>query len=73
MIKDAVKKLLLEDMHKNDKNIIKNDKYLSIKRALESKKVNVEIEFIISTNPLSDEFMIKFQIDRTNDSHFVPK
>ena len=28
-IKDTVEKLLLEDMPKNDKNISKNDKYLS--------------------------------------------
>ena len=33
-IKDAVMELLLEDMPKNDKNVSKNDKYLSIKRAL---------------------------------------
>ena len=51
-IKNAVVKLLLEDMAKNDKNIHKNDKYLSIKRALESKEVVVEIEFTISTKPL---------------------
>ena len=62
-IKDAVKKLLLEDMPKNDKIISKNDKYLSIKRALESKEVDIEIEFIISTNPPLNEFMTKFQMD----------
>ena len=42
-IKDAVNKLLLEDMPKNDKNIRKNDKHLSIKRAIQSKEVDVEI------------------------------
>ena len=31
-IKDAAKKLLLEGMPKNDINISKNEKYLSIKR-----------------------------------------
>ena len=62
-IKDAVKKLWLEDMPKNDKNISKNDKYLSIKRALESKEIDVEIELIISTKPLFDEFMTKFQME----------
>ena len=62
-IKDAVKKLWLEDMPKNDKNISKNDKYLSIKRALETKEVDVEIEFIISTKPLFDEFMTQFQME----------
>ena len=46
-IKDAVKKLLLEDMAKNDKNISKNDEYLSVKRVLECEEVDVEIEFIL--------------------------
>ena len=50
-------------MPKNHKNISKNDKYLSIKRALESKEVDVEIEFIISTKPLFDDFMTKFQME----------
>ena len=62
-IKDAVKKSLLIDIPKNNKNISKNDKYLSIKRALESKEEDVEIEFIISTKPLFDEFMTKFQME----------
>ena len=59
-IKGSVKKLLLEDMPKNEKNISKNDKYLSSKRAVESKEIDVEIEFIISTKPMFDEFMTKF-------------
>ena len=62
-IKDAVKKLLLEDMPKSEKNFSKNDKYLSVKRALESKEVDVEIEFIISIKPLFDGFMTKFQME----------
>ena len=62
-IKDAVKKLLLEDMPRNDKKISKNYKYLSIKRALEYKEVDVEIEFIVSRKPLFDEFMTKFQLE----------
>ena len=72
-IKDAVKKFLLEDTAKNDKIISKNDKYLSIKRALESKALDVKIEFIISTIPLFDEFMAQVPNGRTNDSHVVPK
>ena len=47
-----VKKLLLEDMPKNDKNISKNDKYLSIKRVLEYEEVDVEIEFISKSHYL---------------------
>ena len=62
-ITDAVKKLMLQDIPKNDKNISKDDKYLSIKSALESKEVDVEIEFIISTKPLFDEFMTKFKME----------
>ena len=45
------------------KKFSKNDKYLSIKRALESLEVDVEIEFIITTKPLFDEFMTKFQVE----------
>ena len=33
------------------------------KRALEFKEVDVEIEFIISTKPLFDEFMTKFEME----------
>ena len=62
-INDTVKKLLLEEIPKNDKNISKNAKYLSMKRALESKEVDVEIELIISTKPLLDESMTKFQME----------
>ena len=50
-------------MPKNEKNISKYDKYLSVKRALESEEIDVEIEFIISTKPLFDEFMTKFQME----------
>ena len=50
-------------MPKNDKNISKNDKHLSIKRALESKEVDVEIEFIICTKPLFDEFMTESKME----------
>ena len=38
--------LLLEDMPRIYKNISKNDKYLSIKRTLGSKEVDVESEYI---------------------------
>ena len=50
-------------MPKSNRNISKNDKYLSMKRALESKEVDVEIEFIISTKLLFDEFVTKFQME----------
>ena len=49
-------------MPKNDKNINKNDKYLSIKRVVESEEVDVEIEFMISRKSLFDELMTKFQM-----------
>ena len=32
VVKEALKKLLLEEMPKNDKNITKNDKYMAIKK-----------------------------------------
>ena len=67
--KDAVKKLLLEDMPKKYKNISKND--LSIKRALESKEVDVEIEFIISTKPLF-ELMTKLQMEEPRTHMLYP-
>ena len=38
-VKEAVKKLI-DDIGRNDKNIGKNDKYLAIKRGLESKEVS---------------------------------
>ena len=40
-VKEAVKKLI-NDIGRNDKKIGKNDKYLAIKRGLESKEVWVE-------------------------------
>ena len=46
-VKEAVKKLI-NDIGRNDKNIGKNDKYLVIKRGLESKEVWVEIEFLLT-------------------------
>ena len=59
-VKEAVKKLI-DDIGRNDKNIGKNDKYLAIKRGLESKEVWVEIEFLLTIKPVFDEFMTKFQ------------
>ena len=59
-MKEAVKKLLVE-IGRNDKNIEKNDRYLTIKKALESKEVAAEIEFLLTINPVFDEFMTKFQ------------
>ena len=32
VVKEALKKLLLEEMPKSDKNITKNDKYMAIKK-----------------------------------------
>ena len=46
-VKEAVKKLI-NDIGRNDKNIGKNDKYLAIKRGLESKEVWMEIEFLLT-------------------------
>ena len=63
-VKDVLKKLLLEDMSKNDKTIIRNDKYLVIKKALESKEVEVEIEFLLSIKPIFDEFLTRFQKEK---------
>ena len=45
---------------KND-NISKNDKYLLIKKALESKEVDREIAFLISITQVFDEFMTKLK------------
>ena len=50
--------MTLEEM---TKNIGKNDKYLVIKRGLESKEVWVEIEFLLIIKPVFDEFMTEFQ------------
>ena len=60
-IKDALKKLLLEELPKQDKKIKENEKYLEVKKGLESKEVAVEIEFLIAIKPLFDEFITKFQ------------
>ena len=60
-VKDALKKLLLVEMPKNVKTIIKNDKYIVIKKALESKEVEVEMEFILNIKPIFDGFLTKFQ------------
>ena len=60
-IKDALKKLVIDELPKQDKNIRDSDKYLDIKRGLESKEIAVEIEFLIAVKPLFDEFMTKFQ------------
>ena len=59
--KRCSQKLLLEEMPKNDKTIIKNDKYIVIKKALESKEVEVEIEFLLSIKPIFDDFLTRFQ------------
>ena len=60
-IKDALKKLVIDELPKQDKNIRDSDKYSDVKRGLESKEIAVEIEFLIAVKPLFDEFMTKFQ------------
>ena len=54
-------KLLFPEFPKNGNNNGKNDNYLSIKKALESKELNTEIAFLISTMPIIDDFIKKFQ------------
>ena len=70
-VKEAVKKLI-DDIGRNDKNIGKNDKYLAIKRGLESKEVWVEIKFLLTIKPVFDEFMTVPE-RRTNDTSSVSK
>ena len=60
-IKDALKKLLLEELPKQDKKIKENEKYLDVKKGLESKEAAVEIKFLMAVKPLFDEFITKFQ------------
>ena len=60
-IKEALKELLIEELPKQDKHLKDNEKYLDIKKGLESHEIAVEIEFIITVKPLFDEFMTKFQ------------
>ena len=60
-IKDALKKLVIDELSKQYKNIRDSDKYSDVKRGLESKEIAVEIEFLIAVKPLFDEFMTKFQ------------
>ena len=50
-------------MPKNDKNITRNDKYMTIKKSLESKDVAIQVEFLISIKPIFDNFMTKFQAE----------
>ena len=45
----------------SDETIGKNDRYLSIKSAVESREVQLEMEFIKSIKPLFDDFLTKFQ------------
>ena len=59
-IQGALKKLF-QDLLKRDKTIHKNNRYLSIKSAVESREVQLEREFIKSIKPLFDDFLTKFQ------------
>ena len=45
-MKTALLKLFVDQLPKNDKNITNNDKYLIIRRALESKEVELQMEFL---------------------------
>ena len=60
-MKTALVKLFVDELPKNDKNITHNDKYLIIRCALESKDVEVQMEFLMSIKPIFDEFLTKFQ------------
>ena len=44
-----------------DANVSKSDKYMATKEALESKEVDTEIAYLISTEPVFDAFMTKFK------------
>ena len=58
--KEAVNKLLIMELPKNDRNISKNDKYLLIKKACKSTEVDTEIAFLLRIMPFFDEFMTEF-------------
>ena len=60
-IKDALKKLLIEELPKQYMKIKENEKYLDVKKGLESKEIAVEMEFLIAVKPLCDKFITKFQ------------
>ena len=60
-VKTALLKLFVDELPKNDRNITNNDKYLIIRRALESKEVEVQMELLTSIKPIFDEFLTKFQ------------
>ena len=62
-VKEALQKLLLVEMPKNDKNIMRNAKYMAIKKSLESNDVAIEVEFLISIKPIFDNFLTKFQAE----------
>ena len=55
-IKEAVNKLLLVELSK-DANVSKSDKYMAIKKALETKEVDTKIAFLISIKQVFDEFI----------------
>ena len=56
-----MKQVTVAGLPKSDKNINKSDKFLSIKKSLESKEVDVEIQFLINVKLDFDNFMKKFQ------------
>ena len=60
-IKSVLKKLLPEELPKNYKSTVNNDRYIAIEKALASREI--EIEFLFSIRPLFDDFMTKFQME----------
>ena len=60
-IKEALKKLLIEELPKQDKHLKDNEKNLDVNKGLESHEIAVEIESIITVKPFFNEFMTKFQ------------
>ena len=59
-IKEALSKLILDELPKHDKNIQRKEKYVEIRKALTSKEVDVEIQILLRVKLLCDEFMTKF-------------
>ena len=60
-IKEAVKQLILVDLPRSDNDINKSDRFISIKKLLEIKEVDVEIQFLINVKPAFDDFMTSSQ------------
>ena len=72
-IKSALKNLLLEVLLKNDNSIVNNDKYLTIKKAMDSREAEIETEFLIRIKPIFDKFMTQVSDGGTNNSFTTSK